>query len=93
MCRQSKTGTCGNECLAGFVMFELLEVVDEHLGKLGSLFVPDSGIGIGVARIEDIGVNAGKFGRHCEVEDRNLLGGSLQDSTVKDSVDDTTGTT
>ena len=67
MCRQSKTGTCGNECLAGFVMFELLEVVDEHLGKLGSLFVPDSGIGIGVARIEDIGVNAGKFGRHLSL--------------------------
>ena len=33
-------GTCGNESLAGFVMLELLEVVDEHLGELGSLCRP-----------------------------------------------------
>ena len=89
----SESGTGGNESLASLIVLELLEVVDEHLGELGSLCSPFCGICVGVAGVEDLGINAGQFGGYGEVEDRNLLGGSLQDSAVEDSVDDTAGIT
>ncbi len=88
---ESELGTCGYKSFTGCVVFKLLEVVDEHFGKFGSFFFPNLGVGVSVAGIEDFGIYAGKFGRNFEVEDGELLGGSSQDSTVKDSVDDATG--
>ena len=55
--------------------FELLEVVDEHFSEFVSLLGPFCGIGVGVARIKDLGINTGEFGRNGEVEDGELLGG------------------
>lgn len=83
--------TCSYECLACLMSFELLEVVDEHFSELVSLGVPFLSVGVSVAGIEDLGVYAGEFGGDGEVEDGELLGGSAEDSTVKDSVDDATG--
>lgn len=85
--------TCGNKFLTGRIVGVLLEVLDEALGKVLSLNVPLFGVGVGVARIEDLGIYTGEFGRNLEVEDGELLGGSLEDSTVKDSVDNTAGVT
>ena len=45
---------------------------------------------VGIAWIEDCGINAGKSCRHLEVEDRNLLSLCLIDRAIEDSVDDTT---
>lgn len=84
-------GAGGYESLACGVVLKLLEVVDEHLGELGCLLGPLCGVCVGVARVENLGVNAGKLGGHGEVEDGYLLGGSGEDCAVKDSVDDATG--
>ena len=85
--------TSCNEGLAGFVVLELLEVVDEHFSKFGCLNSPFFGVGVGVAGIKDLGIYAGELGGNCEVEDRNLLGGSGKDGAVEDGVDDTAGVT
>ena len=84
-------GAGGYEGLAGGVVFKLLEVVDELLGEHGSLLLPFFGISVGVTRVENLGIHSGEFGGHGESEDRNLLGGSGQDSSVKDSIDDAAG--
>ena len=81
------------ESLTSFVTFKLLEVVDEHFSELVSLNCPFFGVSVGVARIKDLRIYARKFGRNSEVEDGELLGRSLKDSTVKDSVDYTAGVT
>ncbi len=73
--------------------FELLEVVDEHLGELVGLLGPLCGIGVGVAGVEDLGIHAGKLGGDGEIEDGELLCGSGEDGAVKDGIDDTTGIT
>ena len=85
--------TCCNECLAGSVVSVFLEVLDETLSEVFSLDFPLFGVSVSVARIKDFGIYAGKFSRNLEVEDRKLLGRSLEDSAVKDIVDDTTGIT
>ena len=56
-----------------------------------SLLVPLGGIRIGVAGIENLGVDAGQLGGNLEVEVGDLLGGRLQDSAVQDRVDDAAG--
>ena len=86
-------GAGGYESLACLVVLELLEVVDEHLGELVGFGVPFLGIGVSVAGIQDFGVYTGELGGNGEVEDGDNLGGSLEDSAVKDSVDDTAGVT
>ena len=83
--------TCCNECLAGFVVLVLLEVLDEARCEVFGFGVPLFCICVGIAGIKDLRIYAGKLGRNLEVEDRKGLGGSLKDSTVEDSVDDTTG--
>ena len=73
------------------VAFVLGEVLDEAAGQIDSLGLPLSGILVGVAGIQDGGINAGQRGGNLEVEVRDLLGGSLVDSAAQDSIDDTTG--
>ena len=77
--------------LALFVSGELREVLDEAAGQILRLLVPLCGVGVGIARIEDGAVHARQSGGHLEVEDRNLLRGSLVDRAVQDGVDDTAG--
>ena len=72
-------GASSHESLAGLVAFKLLEVVDEHLGELVSLFGPLCGVSVGVAGVEDVVVNAGKSGRNLKVEDSHLLGRGGED--------------
>ena len=74
----SELGTGCYESFTGFVVLKLLEVVDEHFGKLGSLICPDSGIGVGVAGIENLGIYAGELGGNSEVEDRITLVGAFR---------------
>ena len=69
----------------------LLEVLNEACSQVFSLGVPFFDIGVSVAGIENLGIYAREFGRNFEVEDGELLGGSLEDSAVEDSVDDATG--
>ena len=73
------------------VAFVLGEVLDEAAGQIDSLGLPLSGILVGVAGVQDGGINAGQRGGNLEVEVRDLLGGGLVDSTAQDSIDDTTG--
>ena len=78
------------ESLASLVAFVLLEVLDEASGEVLGFLVPLSGISVGVARIEDTSVNAFELCGNLEVEVRNTLCGSLEDSATEDSIDDTT---
>ena len=45
----------GDQSLASFVAFVLGEVLDESGGEVLRLLIPFGGIGVGVARIEDLG--------------------------------------
>lgn len=83
-------GTSCYERLTCGIELELLEVLDEHLSKLGSLLSPLLGVSVSVAGVKNLGIHAGEFSGNSEVEDRNLLSGSSKDRTVEDSVDDTT---
>ena len=80
--------TCSNECLTSLVTLVLLEILDEAGSQILSLLVPLSSVSVSVARIEDVGIYALELCGNLEVEVRNLLGRSLQDSTTQDSVDD-----
>ena len=86
-------GTGSNESLTGFVSFIFLEVLDETFSKIFCLNCPFLGVSVGVAGIKDLGIYAGKFSGNLEVKDGELLGGSIEDSAVKDSVDDAAGVT
>ena len=55
------------------------------------LVLPFGSVGVGVARVEDLGVHARQFGRNLKVEVRNLLGGRLQDVAGQNRVDDAAG--
>ena len=59
------------------VAFVLGEVLDEAAGQIDSLGLPLSGILVGVAGVQDGGINAGQRGGNLEVEVRELLGGGL----------------
>ena len=72
---QLRTG--GDERLAGGVGLVLVEVLDEAAGEVLCLLIPHLGIGIGVARIEDAGIDALELRRDFEVEIRDLLGRGL----------------
>ena len=91
MLLQLRTG--GHESLSGLVAFVLLEVLDEASGKILCLLLPFSGILVGVAGVENACVNSLEFGGNLEVEIRYLLGRSLVDAAVEDSVDDSSGVT
>ena len=68
-CMGLELGTGGYECLAGCVVLVLLEVVDEAFCEVLGLDGPFFCVGIGVAGVEDFGINAGKLGGNLEVED------------------------
>ena len=72
-------GTCGNESLAGFVAFVLLEVLNKSRSKVFRLFFPDRNVCVSVSRIEYRGVYAGKFGGDFEIEVRNGFRGGFFD--------------
>ena len=86
-----KLGTGLYEGLSGLVGLVLLEVLDEPSGEVLCLLLPLCGIGIGVARIKDSGVNSFEDRRNREVEVRDDLCRSLVDAVVEDGVDDSTG--
>ena len=79
------------EGLSGLVGLVLVEVLDEPSGEILSLLLPLSGIGVGVARIKDTGVNSLEHSRDGEVEVRDNLGRGLVDAVVEDGVDNTAG--
>ena len=81
----------GDEGFARFVAFVLVEVLHEALRQILRLGVPLGGVGVGVARVEDRGIDAGQLGGHLEVEQRDLLGRSLEHVAVQDRVDDAAG--
>src|SRR5699024_9657286 len=56
----------GNEGLASFVVLVLDEVLLEAGSKVLGLGLPLGGVGVGVARVEDLGVDAGQLGGHLE---------------------------
>ena len=70
---------CGDQSLAGLVAFVLGEVLDEAGSEVLGLDVPLGSVGVGVARVENVGGDAGQLGRDLKVEVRQLLGGSLVD--------------
>ena len=73
------------------VALVLGEVLHEAAGQILCLLFPLSGICVGVAGIEDGGVDTGQSGGDLKVEVGDLLGGSLVDSTAQDGVDDAAG--
>ena len=70
------------ESLACFVAFVLLEVLDEAGGQILGLLLPLGGIGVSVARVEDVGVDTFELCGDGEVEVRNLLGRRSVDRMV-----------
>ena len=90
-CCELQLRACGYESLACFVSLILLEVLDEAACQILGLLFPLCGICIGVARIEDCGINARKLCGNFEVEVRDLLGGSLENVAIEDRVDDAAG--
>ena len=73
------------------VAFVLGEVLDEAASQIQSLGLPLGSILVGVARIEDGGIDTGQLGGNLKVEVRDLLGGGLVDSAAQDRVDDAAG--
>ena len=84
-------GACGDQSLAVLGALVLSEVLHEAAGQILCLLFPLSGICVGVAGIEDGGVNTGQSGGNLKVEVGDLLGGSLVDGTAQDGVDDAAG--
>ena len=84
-------GTGGNQSLAGFVALVLDEVLLEAGSQVLGLLIPLSGIGVGVAGVQNGGVNTGQSGGNLEVEVGDGFGGSLVDSAAQDGVDDAAG--
>ena len=88
---RSELGAGGDQGLARFVGLVLLEVLDEPAGQVLGLLLPDGGIGVGVAGVQDLRVHAGQGGGHFQVEVGDRLGGRGQDVAVQDGVDDAAG--
>ena len=80
-----------NESLTSLISGVLAEILDEAGSQILSLLLPLRCVSISVARIKDSGIHVGQSCGNLEVEVRNLLGLSLQDAAIEDSVDDTTG--
>ena len=80
-----------NEGLASFVVLVLDEVLLEAGSEVLGLGLPLGGVGVGVARVEDLGVDAGQLGGHLEVEVGDLLRGRGLDGAVEDGVNDAAG--
>ena len=80
-----------DQLLARLIAFVLGEVLDEAGSQILRLLLPFGRIGVGVARIENSGIDARQLGRHLEVKVRDLLGRRLEDGAIEDRVDDTAG--
>ena len=83
--------TSSNQSLTSLVTSVLAEVLDEAASQILCLLVPDGSICVGVAGIQDSGIHAGQSGGNFEVEVGDLLGVSLQDGAIQNSVDDAAG--
>src|SRR5699024_2494870 len=83
--------TSRNQSLSGLVSFVLGEVLDESGSQILCLGLPLGRICIGITRVKDVGVNTRKLGGYFDVEVRDLLGGSLQNVSVQDRIDDSAG--
>ena len=83
--------TGGHKCLACLVALILHKVLDEACGEIFGFLIPDAGICIGVAWVEDIRIYAGKRCGHLEIEVRYHLRRGCVDAAVEDSIDDATG--
>ena len=68
-----------------------MEVLDEPSGEILRLLFPLCRISVGVAWIEDMGVDSLQLRRNYEVEVRDGLGRDGVDAVVEDGVDDSTG--
>ena len=64
------------------IAFESFEIVKKSLCKVSGPFVPFPAVFISISRIQYRGINTRKLGRNFEVEERDLLGGSLEHVTV-----------
>ena len=84
-------GAGRNQSLAVLVALVLLEVLDEAASQILGLLLPLGSVGVGIAGIQDAGVNTVQDGGNLEVEVGDLLGGHVVDIAVQDSVDDATG--
>src|SRR5699024_5402055 len=81
----------GDQGLAGLVALVLDEVLLEAGGQVFRFGVPLGRVGVGVARVQNGGVNAGQGGGHLKVEVGDGLGVGFQDGAVQDGVDDAAG--
>ena len=88
-----KLGAGLDERLARLVGLILGKVLDEASGQIARLLVPDRRVGIGVARVEDLEIDAGQLGGHFKVEVGDSLGRRAVDRAVQDRVDDAAGVT
>ena len=75
-------GACFDQSLTGFIAGVLDEVLDETASQVFSLLIPLSNVCIGVARIQDSGINAGQSSGNFEAEVGDGLGLSLQDGAI-----------
>src|SRR5690606_16038807 len=74
-----------------FADIELLEVVDEQLGQaLGGLVVGVL-VSPGVARVEQVGLDARNGLRHVQVDDRQVLGLGTDQRAALDGSNNATG--
>ena len=67
-CCQLTAGGRGDQSLAVLVALVLCEVLDEAASQILGLLFPLSGICVGVAGVEDGGVNTGQSGGDLEIE-------------------------
>src|SRR5690606_30102289 len=77
--------------LDGLGNIELLEVFDELASQLPGRLVVGARVSPGVARVEQLGIDAGHSGRHVQVDDRQMLGLGTDQRTILDRRDHRTG--
>ena len=83
---QLQLGASGNQSLAGIIAGVLDEVLDEAASQIFSLLIPLSNVCVGVAGIQDCGINAGQSGGNFEVEVGDGLSLGSIDGAVQDKV-------
>ena len=66
--KRLQLGASLNQSLAFFVAGVLGKVLDETSSQILSLGLPLGSVGIGIAGIQDVGVNAGQLGGNSQVE-------------------------
>ena len=84
-------GACLDQSLALVVAGVLDKVLLEASCQILCLLFPNGSVSVGVSGIQNVGVNAGQSGGNLEVEVGDLLGLSLQDGAIQNSVDDAAG--